>query len=137
MYGEFVTELQDIVRVTFKAFHDVLRAQGDTIKALERNVDTKAGRAEMSASLQQKANSNDMAGRLREVRQLAPGGHHGLRLWRTPMQGDAKHAWAGRPHRWQIHGACVCAAGLSSLRTWATTTCLASHGIRPNFAPDA
>ena len=128
--------------MTFKAFHDVLRAQGDTIKALERNVDTKAGRAEMSASLQQKANSNDMAGRLREVRQqLAVTTVCGFgEPPQNSMQGDAKHACMGRQaghHRWQIHGACVCAACLSSLRTWATTTCLASHGIRPNFAPDA
>ncbi|PNH03656.1 hypothetical protein TSOC_010260 [Tetrabaena socialis] len=58
---------KDIVRLTFKAFHDVLRAQGDAIKAVERTVDTKAGRAEMATSLQQKANAADMAARLREA----------------------------------------------------------------------
>lgn len=59
--------MQDIVRVTFKAFHDVLRTQGDTIKALERNMDTKASRADVATSLQQKANASDTAARLREV----------------------------------------------------------------------
>lgn len=74
---------QDIVRLTFKAFHDVLRAQGDSIKSLERNVDTKAGRAEVATSLQQKANSIEMAGRLREVRtgaQRRGAQHMGSRL---------------------------------------------------------
>ena len=33
--------IQDIVRVTFKEFHDVLRAQGDAIKSLERAIDSK------------------------------------------------------------------------------------------------
>ena len=33
--------IQDIVRVTFKEFHDVLRAQGDAIKSLERSIDSK------------------------------------------------------------------------------------------------
>ncbi|GLC46051.1 hypothetical protein PLESTM_001819700 [Pleodorina starrii] len=59
--------IQDIVRLTFKAFHDVLRTQAEAIKALERSVETKASRAEMAASLQQKANTADMAARLREL----------------------------------------------------------------------
>ncbi|KAG2483934.1 hypothetical protein HYH03_017254 [Edaphochlamys debaryana] len=62
--------IQDIVRLTFKAFHDVLRAQGDAIKALERSVDAKASRAELTASMQQKANAADMAARLRELETL-------------------------------------------------------------------
>eukprot|EP00955_Chlamydomonas_euryale_P093182 364768-Chlamydomonas_euryale.AAC.6 len=60
--------IQDVVRITFKAFHDVLRQQGESIRALERTVDTKAGRAEVSVALQQKANANEMAARMAEVR---------------------------------------------------------------------
>lgn len=59
--------IQDVVRVTFKAFHDVLRQQGDSIKAIERTLDTKAGRAEVSVALQQKANASEVAARLAEV----------------------------------------------------------------------
>ncbi|KAG2452969.1 hypothetical protein HYH02_002306 [Chlamydomonas schloesseri] len=62
--------IQDIVRLTFKAFHDVLRAQGDAIKAIERAVDTKASRAEVTTGLQQKANVSDMAARIRELETL-------------------------------------------------------------------
>ncbi|GFR46717.1 hypothetical protein Agub_g8340 [Astrephomene gubernaculifera] len=62
--------IQDIVRLTFKAFHDVLRAQGEAIKAIERAVDTKASRAEVATSLQQKANAADMAARIRELETL-------------------------------------------------------------------
>ncbi len=59
--------IQDVVRVTFKAFHDVLRQQGESIKAVERTLDTKAGRTEVSAALQQKSNASEMAARLAEV----------------------------------------------------------------------
>ena len=31
--------IQDVVRLTFKAFHDVLQAQGDAVRALERRMD--------------------------------------------------------------------------------------------------
>ena len=43
--------IQDIVRVTFKEFHDVLRAQGDAIKSLERAIDSKADRSELGRGL--------------------------------------------------------------------------------------
>lgn len=151
MHAHCASPPQDIVRLTFKAFHDVLRAQGDAIKvrpgmraqdvcrkgwygrgmggnsparchlcrtdltmhastlsrgsapfwqgwtaaaplpppsslalpplpvrgsryvtypvhqAIERAVDTKASRAEVTTGLQQKANVADMAARIREV----------------------------------------------------------------------
>ncbi|MEW5309245.1 MAG: hypothetical protein WDW38_001144 [Sanguina aurantia] len=60
--------IQDIVRLTFKAFHDVLKAQGEAMKALERSVDTKAGRTETTLTLQTKANTSEVAARLRENR---------------------------------------------------------------------
>ncbi|MEW5298119.1 MAG: hypothetical protein WDW36_001275 [Sanguina aurantia] len=59
--------IQDIVRLTFKAFHDVLKAQGEAIKALERSVDSKAGRTETALALQTKANTPEVAARLREM----------------------------------------------------------------------
>eukprot|EP00798_Chlamydomonas_sp_ICE-L_P003123 gene3123-13135_t len=62
--------IQDIVKVTFRAFHDVLRAQGEAIKALERTVDTKASRAEASSALGQKANAAEVAGRLAEIESM-------------------------------------------------------------------
>ncbi|KXZ50641.1 hypothetical protein GPECTOR_15g325 [Gonium pectorale] len=42
----------------------------DLTQAIERTVDTKASRAEMATSLQQKANAADMAARLRELEAL-------------------------------------------------------------------
>ena len=48
--AEWETEaaLPDVVRLTFKAFHDVLRVQGESIKNLERALDSKASRSEVS-----------------------------------------------------------------------------------------
>ena len=59
--------IQDIVRLTFKAFHDVLKAQGDAIKTLERVVDTKANRNEVASALAAKASSVEMSGRLHDL----------------------------------------------------------------------
>ncbi|GAX76688.1 hypothetical protein CEUSTIGMA_g4134.t1 [Chlamydomonas eustigma] len=59
--------IQDVVRIAFKAFHEVMRQQGDSIKALERTMDTKASRAELSVGMQHKANASEMAARLAEV----------------------------------------------------------------------
>lgn len=56
--------IQDIVRVTFKAFHDVLCAQGDAIRKLERVVDAKASRAELATALAAKASAEDLAQKL-------------------------------------------------------------------------
>ena len=60
--------LPDVVRLTFKAFHDVLRVQGDSIKNLERVLDSKASRSEVSMALQSRASGAEMAARLAEVR---------------------------------------------------------------------
>jgi hypothetical protein len=56
--------IQDIVRLTFKAFHDVLKAQGDAIKKLEKVIDSKADRREVAAALAAKANASDLSVRL-------------------------------------------------------------------------
>lgn len=31
--------IQDVIRSTFKALHDVIKAQGDAVKSLERQMD--------------------------------------------------------------------------------------------------
>ena len=49
--------IQDIVRLTFKAFHDELKAQGDAIKGLERAVDAKSNRREVANALAAKADA--------------------------------------------------------------------------------
>ena len=62
--------IQDVVRMTFKAFHDVLRAQGDAIKNLERVVDAKANRKEVSAALASKASAADVCAQLNDTQHL-------------------------------------------------------------------
>ena len=62
-----LTAACDIVRVTFKAFHDVMRAQGDAIKKLERAVDSKADRREAAAALSAKANAADVSMQLHDL----------------------------------------------------------------------
>jgi hypothetical protein len=52
--------IQDIVRVTFKAFHDVLRAQGEAIQTLERVMDTKCSRTEVATALASKASAEEL-----------------------------------------------------------------------------
>jgi hypothetical protein len=59
---------QDIVRITFKAFHDVLKAQGEAIKTLERALESKAASSDVASALQHKANTTEVAQRLRDVR---------------------------------------------------------------------
>jgi hypothetical protein len=58
--------IQDIVRLTFKAFHDVLKAQGDAIKKLEKALDSKSDRREVAAALAAKANAADLSVRLHD-----------------------------------------------------------------------
>lgn len=62
--------IQDIVRVTFKAFHDVLKAQGDAIKTLERVMDTKANRNEVASALAAKASAADLSGRMHDLESM-------------------------------------------------------------------
>ena len=59
--------LPDVVRLTFKAFHDVLRVQGESIKSLERALDSKASRSEVSLALQSRASGVEMAARFAEA----------------------------------------------------------------------
>jgi hypothetical protein len=59
--------IQDVVRITFKSFHDVLRSQAEQIKSLERQVDSKAGRSEVATAMQQKANAGEVASKMTEL----------------------------------------------------------------------
>ena len=52
--------IQDIVRLTFKALSDVVRTQGQAIRDLERQLPLKVARSEFSLALSQKANSNEI-----------------------------------------------------------------------------
>lgn len=61
------------MRLTFKAFHDVLKAQGEAIKTLERAVDNKANKAEVNAALQQRHAASDVAAQLAELSSAVAG----------------------------------------------------------------
>jgi hypothetical protein len=56
--------IQDIVRVTFKAFHDVLKAQGEAIRSLERAVEKKASQREVATALAAKASAAELEAQL-------------------------------------------------------------------------
>ena len=53
--------IQDIVRLTFKALSDVVKAQGETLKELERQMPQKTSKSEMQAALSTKASLTDMS----------------------------------------------------------------------------
>lgn len=59
--------IQEIVRSTFKALTEVVRAQGSAIKELEKHVNTKASKSELINSLTTKANTNDVMRTFNEV----------------------------------------------------------------------
>ncbi len=59
--------IQDIVKLTFKAICDVLRQQGLALREMERQVPTKASKAEVNAGLSLKANVADVSRTIAEV----------------------------------------------------------------------
>ena len=59
--------IQDIVRLTFKALSDVVKAQGTAIRELERQVVSKASKTELNAGLSVKANVSDVSRSVAEV----------------------------------------------------------------------
>jgi hypothetical protein len=72
------------VRLTFKAFHDVLKAQGEAIKTLERAVDAKASKQDVAAALQARGaqQGQDMAVQLMVRRcRFTPGSPQVHRAW--------------------------------------------------------
>lgn len=52
--------IQDIVRITFKALTDVVTAQGNSIRELERQLPYKASKTELNTGLSLKANQSDL-----------------------------------------------------------------------------
>jgi len=72
------------VRLTFKAFHDVLKAQGEAIKTLERAVDAKASKQDVAAALQARGaqQGQDMTAQLMVRRcRFTPGSRWVHRAW--------------------------------------------------------
>jgi hypothetical protein len=59
--------IQDIVKLTFKAICDVIRQQGLALRELERAVPTKASKAEVNAGLSLKANVADVSRTLADL----------------------------------------------------------------------
>ena len=62
--------LPEVVKTTFKALHDVIVAQGETIQRLERTVADKADWAEVEASLAARATVSDVNRSLGELTQI-------------------------------------------------------------------
>ena len=52
--------VQDVVRITFKAITDIVKAQGTAIRDLEQQLPAKAAKADVSAQLALKANRTDL-----------------------------------------------------------------------------
>ena len=59
--------IQDIVKLTFKALFDVVKAQGEAIRDLEQLMPTKATKAEVNSALSGKANIADVSKTLAEI----------------------------------------------------------------------
>jgi len=59
--------IQDIVKLTFKALFDVVKAQGEAISNLELIIPTKATKTEVNSSLSTKANMTDLSRTLAEL----------------------------------------------------------------------
>jgi hypothetical protein len=59
--------IQDIVRLTFKAMSDVLKAQGAAIRDLERQMPLKSSKAELQSALSQKASLTDLSEQAAEL----------------------------------------------------------------------
>eukprot|EP01022_Parablepharisma_sp_SALTPOND_P018885 TRINITY_DN3149_c2_g1_i1.p1 TRINITY_DN3149_c2_g1~~TRINITY_DN3149_c2_g1_i1.p1 ORF type:complete len:945 (+),score=132.86 TRINITY_DN3149_c2_g1_i1:1642-4476(+) len=59
--------IQDIVKLTFKALFDTVKMQGEAIKDLEKAIPTKASKAELNSGLSQKANISDVSRTVAEV----------------------------------------------------------------------
>lgn len=59
--------IQDIVKLTFKAICDTVKSQGTAVRELERQMQTKASTAEMSTGLSLKANVADVSRTIADV----------------------------------------------------------------------
>eukprot|EP00357_Protocruzia_adherens_P011027 CAMPEP_0114975776 /NCGR_PEP_ID=MMETSP0216-20121206/2296_1 /TAXON_ID=223996 /ORGANISM="Protocruzia adherens, Strain Boccale" /LENGTH=802 /DNA_ID=CAMNT_0002336613 /DNA_START=61 /DNA_END=2469 /DNA_ORIENTATION=+ len=59
--------IQDIVRLTFKALSDVVKTQGEALREMERQMTTRASKAELNSGLAIKANISDVSRTVAEV----------------------------------------------------------------------
>jgi len=59
--------VQDIIRLTFKALSDVVRVQGEAIRDLERASQTKVSRTELTSALAGKVNAADLGRELSDL----------------------------------------------------------------------
>jgi len=59
--------IQDIIRLTFKALSDVVKAQGQGIQELERQMQTRVTKAELQSAVSNKANATDVSSWIAEV----------------------------------------------------------------------
>jgi hypothetical protein len=59
--------VQDIVRLTFKALSDVVRAQGASLRELERQMPNKLSKSEFNSGMAIKANASDISRTVQEV----------------------------------------------------------------------
>ena len=62
--------VQDVVRLTFKALSDVVKAQGSAIRDLERQMPQKLSKAEAQTLLSQKVSSSELTGHLADLQAL-------------------------------------------------------------------
>ena len=89
--------LPEVVKTTFKALHDVIVAQGETIQRLERTVADKADWAEVEASLAARATVSDVNRSLGELTQIVDRKAESEKL-REQMEGTAVTDRNGRYH---------------------------------------
>merc|ERR1711871_275852 len=59
--------IQEIVRMTFKALHDVVRAQGESIKKLEQNLEYRATKNDVEAVAATKASGVELSNAMAEI----------------------------------------------------------------------
>jgi len=59
--------MQDVIKMTFTALHDVIKAQGSAIKSLEREVKNRVSAADLERALIHKANIVDINSSLQDV----------------------------------------------------------------------
>lgn len=128
--------------MTFTAFHDVLKAQSDAIKTLERALESKATKSELAAVSQSKASAADVEMQLQQLKmQLklkadrSAGSQHLQACLRshshtaTCCGADASHARANS----------CCSHMLPSWQPLPTASCLEPHSrlTAPGPAPAA
>ena len=101
--------IQDIVRLTFKALADVVKAQGLAIKDLERQMPQKATRTELTTALSTKSNTQDL---VQAISQLEA---------RFDILTDIEHQLHEKPSRAELQTALQSKASMDEVRSVAET----------------